>query len=294
MGENEMRRLIMRIATIVLLAVVVGIGWFGEKKQSLSQTSPPSDFTPPIFTLQVNRQDNVDTVQGAPLIFTVFLSSSKSANPLRIGKPGNPWHAHVRLELVEGKPLTWKLAMLGSPQAFLFQRDASGRINIEGKEGEEAIIDAEHSYTVELGIDPDESAKITPGLYTIQAILDISFERENKRVASNPVIVNVQEQKVPLTAEQELRRLIESAEFYIQASRFEDAYLLAIKVKEREPKKIQSYILLGDALNGLRRDKEALEAYNYAIHLSALEKQYEPPTYLMLRKYEVEQRLGKQ
>ena len=99
---------------------------------------------------------------------------------------------------------------------------------------------------------------------------------------------------MPLTAEQELRRLIESAEFYLQAERFEDAYRLALQAKERQPKKIQSYMLLGDALNGLRRDKEALEAYDYALHLSALEKQYEPPTYLILRKYEVEQRLGKQ
>lgn len=288
-----MRKFLLSVVIIALIIIVSGIGWFGLRKSSLSQAPSPSASPLLVFKLQVNRQDNnVDILQGTPLVFTVFLSGSKSApTPSRIGKSGSPWHTHVRLELAEGKPLTWKLAMLGSPQAFLFQRDASGRINIEGKEGEEAIIDAEHNYTVEIGIDPDESAKITPGLYTIQAILDISFERENKRVVSNPVIVNVQEQKVPLTAEQELRRLIESAEFYIQASRFEDAYLLAIKVKEREPKKIQSYMLLGDALNGLRRDKEALEAYDYALHLSAMRKQYEPPTYLMLRKYEVEQRL---
>jgi len=290
-----MHKVLLRVVIIALIIIVSGIGWFGLRKSSLSQASPPPDFTPPVFTLQVNREDNVDIIQGTPLVFTVFLSGTESASPLRIGKPGNPWHTYVRLELAEGKPLPWKSVLLGTPESFLFQRDASGQINIEGKEGDEAVINAEHNYTVEFGIGPEESVKIPPGRYTIQAVLDVPFERENKRVASNPVVVNVEELgKKPFTADEELKRLIESAEFYLQAERFEDAYRLALQVKERQPKKIQSYILLGDALNGLRRDKEALEAYDYALHLSAMRKQYEPPTYLILRKYEVEQRLGKQ
>src|SRR3990172_10106710 len=118
-----MRKFLLSVVIIALIIIVSGIGWFGLRKSSLSQASPPPDFTPPIFTLQVNRQDNnVDILQGTPLVFTVFLSGSKSApTPSRIGKSGSPWHTHVRLELVEGrKPLTWKLTLLGSPQAFLF------------------------------------------------------------------------------------------------------------------------------------------------------------------------------
>lgn len=287
-----MRKVLLYIIFIVLINFLAVIVWAGWQKGFISQGAPKPDFIPPVLTLQVNRQDNVDILQGTPLVFTVYLSGSSSVNPLRIGKPDSPWHTHVQLELAEGKPLPWKLMSLGPPQAIIIQSDASGKITVDGKDGSEAVIDAEHQYTVEFGIGPEESAGISPGRYTVQAVLDVPFAGKSKRVVSIPVVVNVQEfGKTPLTAEQELRRLIESAEFYLQAERFEDAYRLALQVKERQPKKIQSYILLGDALNGLRRDKEALEAYDYALHLSAMRKQYEPPTYLMLRKYEVEQRL---
>ncbi len=49
--------------------------------------------------------------------------------------------------------------------------------------------------------------------------------------------------------------------------------------------------LMGDALNGLHRDHESLEAYNTALELAAQEQAAEPPEYILMRQHEVMERL---
>jgi tetratricopeptide (TPR) repeat protein len=149
---------------------------------------------------------------------------------------------------------------------------------------------------MDLGIDPQGAAQIPEGRYLVRAVLDLPFWppwRWTGRVVSRPVAFTVRKRgdTTASTLELERERFVESIDFYIQAKQFENAYKLAVQFRDREPKTIYSYLLLGDALNGLKRYQEALEAYDYALHLAALEHAYEPPEYLLMRKYEVERRV---
>jgi Flp pilus assembly protein TadD len=113
-------------------------------------------------------------------------------------------------------------------------------------------------------------------------------------VTSNSVVVSVEERIKETTPadDQEWNRLVESINFYLRAGRFEDAHGLALQAVEQKQDNVDSHILLGDALNGMRRDEEALKSYRKALFMIATKgKQYEPPTYLMLRIDEVKQRL---
>jgi hypothetical protein len=286
----------------VLLGIVIGVltigaagaGWLIWRVWSQHRAYSP------VVILQVNSTTEVSVLQGNPLVFTVYLGGSISTPPLRIGSPGHPWQSYLKLEPVDTKqPLPWKLLLLSSPQSISFEPDTSGQLTPEKSGGDEAAVSSERLYMTELGADPEEAARIPEGRYPARAVLDIPFWppwRWSGRVVSKPVVITVVKQgdTTTSTAELERKRLIESVEFYIKAGRFLNAYNLALQVQEREPEKVYTHLLLGDALNGLKRDQEALDAYDYALYLSALAPEHEPPEYLLMRKYEVERRLGLQ
>lgn len=289
-----MYKVLFRITLFTLVAAAAYMDFNAWKLPALAAKVPDI-----LLSLQVNREREVSLLPGTPLVFTVFMSGSKTDPPLRIGGSGDPWYKYLRLESADDKkqiPFTWSL--LGNPRA-LPRLGSSGDLgSVELYAGDEAVLDKERNlYTAELGVAPEETAKVPEGRYTIRAVLEVptgALGNWSGRAVSNPVVVSLGKRAKETTPEDdpELSRLIESIEFYLRAERFEDAYRLALELKERQPKKVQSYILLGDALNGLKRDREALEAYTKALYIIATkDKQYEPPTYLIMRMDEVKQRL---
>jgi len=289
-----MYKAIIRITLFTLVAAAAYKDFNAWKLPALAAKVPDI-----LLSLQVNREREVSLLPGTPLVFTVFMSGSKTDPPLRIGGSGDPWYVYLRLESADDKkqiPFTWSL--LGKPRALPRLGSSDDLGNAELYAGDEAILEKERNlYTAELGVAPEETAKILEGRYTIRAVLEVPSGAQGKwsgRAVSNPVVVSLGKRVKETTPEDdpELSRLIESIDFYLRAERFEDAYRLALELKERQPKKVQSYILLGDALNGLKRDREALEAYMKALYIIATKgKQYEPPTYLIMRMDEVKQRL---
>jgi hypothetical protein len=289
-----MRKVLIGISIFALVIVIVAISFSAWKFHASAR-----ELTKVFLTLQVNRQREITAIPDTPLVFTVFMSGSKTDPPLRIGGSGNPWYRYLRLESADDKkqiPFSWSL--LGKPRA-LPRFSSSGDLgSIELYTGDEAILDKERNlYTAELGVGPEETAKIPQGKYTIRAVLEVSSGSQGKwrgRVVSNTVVVSLEERIKETTPadDQEWNRLVESINFYLRAERFEDAHRLALQAVQKQPDNVDSYILLGDALNGLRRDEDALKSYRKAHFLIAVKgKQYEPPTYLMLRIDEVKQRL---
>jgi tetratricopeptide (TPR) repeat protein len=238
-------------------------------------------------------------IRGTPLLFTLFLSGAKTDPPLRIGGSGNPWYSYLRLESADDEkqiPFSWSL--LGKPRSLYPRFSSSGDLgDADFYTGDEAILDeARNLYTAELGVAPEETAKIPEGKYTVRAVLEVSSGSPGKwhgRVTSNSVVVSIERIKEATPRDgQEWSRLMESINFYLRAERFEDAHRLALQAVQKKPDNIDSHILLGDALNGLRRYPEALKSYRKALFLiAAKRKQREPPTYLILRMEEVKQRL---
>jgi hypothetical protein len=289
-----MRKVSLTIVSIIVALIVAGASWLAWR------VWPQHRADSPVLILQVNNATEVKVLQGNPLVFSAYLGGSASTSVLRIGSPSHPWHFYLKMESVDIKqPLPWRLLLLGSPQSFSLEPNTADQLAPGKSTGEETVVSSDRLYMTELGADPKEAASVDEGRYAAIAVLDIPFWppwRWSGRVVSNPVIVSVlkQDDRTTSTADLERMRTIESAEFYIKTTKFQEAYNLALQVQAREPEKVLTYLLLGDSLNGLKQDQEALDAYDYALYLSALEPQREPPEYLLMRKYEVERRLGLQ
>jgi len=289
-----MYKVLIRITLFTLVVVVADIDLNAWRFHAFAR-----EFPNVFLTLQVNREREVSVLTGTPLVFTVFLSGAKADPPLRIGGSSNPWYGYLKLESADtDKQMPFKWILLGKPRALPRFSSSGDPLGLELYTGEEAILDETRNlYTAELGVAPEETVKIPEGRYTIRAVLEVPKESQGKwsgRAESKPVVVSVKERikKTTLADDQEWNQLVESINFYLRAERFENAYQLALRAIEQKPDNVDAHILLGDSLNGLRRDEEALKSYRKALFIIATKgKQYEPPTYLMLRKYEVEQRL---
>lgn len=286
-----MRRIALISAIVLAAAVLAVAGWLGWRVWHQHQSPSPR------LAVQLNKAREPRLLQGTPLIFTISLTGSKRRPAMRIGSPGDPWYSHVSLQFADRKQaFPWKVVLLSAPQSLSYHRDTAGRLQFETIGGDEALVNAEQLYTMDLGIDPQQAAQIPPGQYMVSAVLKPPFWppwRWTKRVVSKPVRFTVEKQGETAAAVPELdrMRLVKSIDFYLQAKQFQEAYDLALQLEKREPDKVYGYLLAGDALSGLQRDAEALEAYEHALHLAALRNDYEPPEYLLIRKHQVEQRL---
>ncbi len=159
----------------------------------------------------------------------------------------------------------------------------------------EAILDSVRgSYAAELGISPERSAGIAPGSYTIRAVLKewswIPWHWRG-RVVSNPIKLAIRAAG-SLSDEQLCERLAESAQFYLMARDYQAAADVARQLVKRKPSNSDARVALGDALNGLRKDQEALRSYEMALQLiSTQPPSREPPEYLWGRIVQVSQRI---
>jgi tetratricopeptide (TPR) repeat protein len=282
------------IAALIMVVVLAAVAWWVWRTWS-TRSKPLL-----VLTLQVDRKSEVAVLERTPLFFTVFLSGSKAAPRLSIGSSDHPWHERLHLEPINNeKLLSLSWSALGEPRCLYPRFDASGNlVNIEMYRGGEAIFDKErHGYTAEFGMAPEEVAKIPLGHHTFRAVMEIHSRlpwRRSERFVSNPVTVTVQKPAdlTPGAEDLEWSRLVESAKFYLRAKKYEDAQRVALQLIEQRPKDVDNHILLGDALNGLRRDQEALKSYKKALFLIAIDGQQhrEPPTYVYMRMEEVQQR----
>jgi hypothetical protein len=275
----------LTISALVIVLVAAGLfAWQYWLRQ----------HTPPLFlTLQLSDEREVTATQGTPLFFKVFLSGSKTGPAVAVGSEDQPWYRLLRLESIDSeRPVKVEWSTLGEPHALTVRLDPSGNPAIDMYRGGKAVIDRDRSvYSAEFGITPEDTAKIAPGRHQYRAILDMDsrFPWEPRvHLVSRAVTVMVEP-----AAAADLARLVESTRFYLRAKRFDDAFRLAQQLTQREPNEIRSYVMLGDALNGLRRDQEALGAYEHALLLI---EGREPrprghPDYLYLRIEEVQRRV---
>jgi tetratricopeptide (TPR) repeat protein len=141
------------------------------------------------------------------------------------------------------------------------------------------------TYSARFALVPDNSAKLAPGSYVVRARLGPSYWPPwnfTRSVYSNPIALKVTS-VASLSAQQQNDSIARAGQLYLDQSRFQDALRLATQLKDREPQSVRSWTLYGDALNGLRRDEQALDAYNEALVLAAKAHGSEPPHWMMTR-----------
>lgn len=272
-------RVSFRVTTLISLIGAVLLGAVGLW---MVRRDPPAT---PVLTLLVNRQGAAVLAQGTPVVFDVYLTGTRRGRQTRIGSSASPWHRLVLLEHVETKELLpWRTTVLGAPRATEYGF-AEGRPAVTQHDASAARIGGVgRVQKVTIAVAPEDSAPIAPGVYHVRAVLETPFwEFRGWRglVASAPVTLTIAAGPGGSDPSLEAARLTESARFYLSAQRFDDAHRAASELLQREPESADAYILIGDALAGSGRNREALEAYWSASRL--IPKRYEQPAALRER-----------
>jgi len=293
-----MRRLII---ALVVLAVAGGIAvWRLRSRAPQNPGVPPATTdaaaggipTPAAdLVLQVNGGARVDVTSGTPVFFTVSLTGTAPGPSIRIATTARPWFAGLRFETADEKPFAPRVDQLGPAVAYLFDEDPRTPMATAAEQTNALLVDASRVHQVELGLSPDEAARLTAGSYDVRAVLSLTTAAKGEiRVTSNAVTITVATAATaqPSPAE-EKRRLESTAHFYLRSEKWEDAHRIAVQLVGREGAGAEAHILLADALNGLRRDEEALAAYYEAA--ARLPAPKESPDYLIARMESVRQRL---
>lgn len=299
-----LRRTGMALAVLALAvgAALVWRRWPGGPPMPGSRTAPGTGS--PVVTpapvaeiiLQVNGLESARVTAGTSVFFTVSLIGNTSTGP-RLGAPGRPWTTGLRFETADtGRPLPWTIDRLGPAITLQLDRDSgnpAANSQERAEQSDVAVVDAARIHRVELGVGPDQVGRIPAGTHTIRAVLPLDGgSKGESRLVSNTVtlIVEAPQAGSQQTAAAEKARLEATARFYLRSEKWEDAHRVALQLVERESPDTAAFMLLGDALNGLRRDEEALAAYQEA--LAELPKtEDESPDYLIARMAQVEQRL---
>jgi len=275
-----MQRVVIPLAVVVAAAGVAG-WWFWPRaaqnpgaRQTVAgsrDASAVANAAPPpaLLTLQVNDATKADVAAGVPLFFSVSVTGTSPQQTFRIGAPGRSWFADLRFETGDGKPVPMKLEQLGSTDT-----------------------DDSRVHRVDFAVAPDESGRLAAGAYDVRVVLPLASAPEGiKQLVSNTVSVSVAPASSgsQLSPEQERVRLEAAARFYLQSQNWEAAHRLSLQLVERQDAGPAAFILLGDSLNGLRRDSEALAAYQDA--MAALPRDLkESPDYLIARMHQVRAR----
>ena len=242
--------------------------------------------------LHVNGAPTVRIPAGTSVLFTVSLTGSASGTELRVGAPGRPWFADLRFETGDtGTPLAWRTNRLGQPVTIWLEADSQKR---SAAQSDEAIVDGSSVHRIAFGVSPDEATRIASGTFSVRVVLPLPRNASGEtQVVSNSIAIVVEGAGSGAAASQaaEKVRLEAAARFHLRSEQWEDAHGVALQLVIRDTADALAYVLLGDALNGLRRDDEALAAYREALaELSGAVD--ESPDSLITRMTEVEARLS--
>jgi hypothetical protein len=259
------------IALGILLVVTIGAAlwwrWPGTRPASGPQAPVGAGAVTPASTtelvLQINGMTTATVSAGASAFFNVTLT----------GPAPEAWTSSLRFETGDGKPLAFRLEPLGSP----FTLRADGKETAEMRQ-------------TEFGISPEEAGRMSTGSHPLRAVLPLDGGSSGGRLLASNTVTLVVGAETGGASSSEKARLESAARFNLLSAKWQEAHGAAMRLVERDDADAAAFILLGDALNGLRRDREALAAYHEAF--AALPKDLdESPDYLIARIEEVQQRL---
>jgi hypothetical protein len=290
-----------------ILIVVAGLGvaaaaavatwsiWSRGMRPSASQdprAAPALKGPAAELQLHVNGAPSVRIPAGTSVVFTVSLTGTASGTALRVGGPGRPWFTDLRFETGDtAAPLGWRLDRLGRPVTIWLE---TGPQKETPTQTDEAIIDGSSVHRIAFGVSPDEATRIASGTFSVRVVLPLPQNAGGEtQVVSNTIAIVVEGAGSGAAASPaaDKRRLEAAARFHLRSERWEDAHGIALQLVKRDTPDALAYLLLGDALNGLRRDDEALAAYREA--LAELPGTVdESPDYLIARMTAVEARLS--
>jgi hypothetical protein len=254
----------LAIAGLTLAVAMALVAWAAWSDRATRQDGRLA------LTLRVNLQSRTEIVPGAPLVFDVTLTSSPSSAGFTVGSRWRPWHELIRLEDPHGR-LSWPLTPLGLPRSLSRARQTDGRPSVTTHSSPIARLESgRHVHVATQAAVADVTTTLRPGIYRIRAVLETPFWLRwgwRGRVTSTPVTIVVRD---PATLGQraaalENERLRRTAALDLALERFDAAERAARQLVERQASDVEARLLLGDALAGLNRRREALAEYQRAL-----------------------------
>ncbi len=275
-----MRRTLVVMATAALVLVGLTGAW-------LAWPAASAPANPGLgLTLLVNLQSRVEITPGTPVAIDLSLGSSRSAPSLQVGSRRQPWHTLVRLEDVEASQgVASRMTRIGPPRSVHVVSQPDGRPAMTRDAPDVAHLEAgRHVHTVSYVIEPEAAAALTPGTHRFRAVLEtptwLLWGWRGRAVSGDAAIV-VRDRADDRGEALEAQRLQRTAGHYLRVGRFKEAHAAAASLIALRPRETRSHVLFGDALAGLDRRREALDAYRRAMKL--LPPSYEEPRLLMER-----------
>jgi len=269
------------LALIAALAAALTIAaWLGPHRVN------PNAATARLgLTLLVNRRAVVEMSPGTPLRFEASLVSASGVPPFSVGSRWKPWHQLIRLEAARvGETLPWPLPRPGPARTMEM---IEGRPSITHEPAAVAhLVAGRQVHTVTFASSPEDTVNLPPGTYRIRGVFSTPFWQfwgwKGRAVSGEVRIVVVDAARAGgKRSDLEGQRLALALDFYLDASRFEEALRAATTLTDLRPSEARSHVLLGDVCAALNRRAEALRAYERAMAL--LPRTYEPPEMLLAR-----------
>ena len=293
------------LAAFTVVAAAAWSLWPNEPRGAAEALAPASTDAAPqgrvapaiklpagALELQVNSAATARVTAGSSVIFTVSLTGSPASPPLRLGGAGRPWSGSLRFEIGDpAQPLPWRLATLGDPVTVRLDAGTPASSPAGAAATGEVVVDESSIHQIELGVSPDEAARIAAGTYSIRVALSLPDNTGGELVSNRvELVVEPPGSTAASVAGVEKLRLEAAARFHLSAGQWEDARGVALQLVQRDAPDTLAYRLLGDALAGLGRDDEAIAAYREALGRFP-ETSPEAPEYLIARIAQVEERV---
>lgn len=275
-------------AALVAIGLAARVRW---RRPSPARPAPSAESVRQRPALQASLSlsvldcRRVEVLPGTPLLFEASLSSGRGAAASTLGSSTRPWHSLIRLAGEGGKPLPWTAVPLGQPRSVAFGTGEGGRPTLAQSSADVAVLDHKHTHRLFLAAAPEAMSGVAPGTYRVRAVVE-----GETRLESAPVTVVVREPGSTSDRDRlEEDRLAWSAQFYVWAKRYEEARRSCEDLTRRKPKDPGAWMLLGDALDGLDKPREALVAYQRALAVSP--RSYEEPAALYERMVKTSEKL---
>jgi hypothetical protein len=250
-----------------------------------SRISASRHARPPGLTLLVNHSTRTEITPGTPLSMQVSISNGPNDSPLRIGSRWRGWHRLIWLERVgSSEPLPWRASPEGEPRSLEIATDAEGRPGAKRRTGPVAQLDrGRFVHTVTFAAGPADTASLAPGEYRVRAVLETPFWQFwgwRGRLVSATASIAIRAGNAATPA-LEVQRLSSSGAYYLRHVLYADAERVADELLRVDPRRFGAHLLRGDALAGLNRKSEALDAYRRALKL--VPRSYETPDLVFQR-----------
>jgi len=232
----------------------------------------------PVVRLELGPTGSDSITPGIALTFDIYLEGQKGSS---LGSFAKPWQRFVTLRHADGTVFSWRF-IAGLDPYGIFSAPDGKTINFERRVSSSAYFDGSPGYyRVQLLLSPEESKNIPAGDYTLVASVEAArFPFSALQTIAQSAALQI---KIATAngheSDQEL--IANNAEFYIYTRQFSRALAASEELASRQPQQARPHILQGDALAGLGRKNEALDAYLQARRL--LPRTYEEPLLLNKR-----------